>query len=152
MVCCEPKMKLIKRQEIERNINNNRFKINRLPKCLVSYSLTVQFELRKSLHSLKLQFYLQVCMKMSRKFSLFTMNIGHFTIIENYVMTSTEEIIHFIANVTIVGRTKGHKKTIILLGGGGGNCVTICIFVNCFYSGDQHIISLFFLDLDAIIF
>jgi hypothetical protein len=38
------------------------------------------------------QFCLHMCTKSSRKFTQFTMNGGHFTIVENRVMMSTQEI------------------------------------------------------------
>jgi hypothetical protein len=52
------------------------------------------------------QFSLHMCTKSSRNITQFNMNSDPFTVIENFVMTSTEEVICYIATVGVVGRKK----------------------------------------------
>jgi hypothetical protein len=77
------------------------------------------------------------------------MKICHFTIAENYVITSAEEIIYYVDIATDIGREKKSRvvrRLLILF----YDCVTICIFV--LNSGDHHIIiSLLLLDSIAVI-
>lgn len=97
------------------------------------------------------QFSLHTCTKSSRNIIQFNMNNDPFTVVENCVMTSTEEVICYIATVGVVGRKKKSRaiRRILIF---FCNCVTTCIFVYCFHFGDQHTRSIFFLDSAAVTF
>jgi hypothetical protein len=81
---------------------------------LLSAPYTLQFLLHSSNCAIKIQegtaqfetmqFPLHTCTKISRNYVQFTVNIGNFTIAENFVMTSTEETTCYVNIATDVGR------------------------------------------------
>jgi hypothetical protein len=60
----------------------------------------------RTLQSETVLFSLHKCTKSSMNFTEFTMNVGYFTVAENCIMTSTEEVICYVAIATVVGRKK----------------------------------------------